>query len=146
MSKLAGKMRNVATQTVSRTFTNEDIFHRSWHDTHNGESMQQIYAKIMSDPNLRHEDKGNGKIELIYESDGKSDIIGWYDTKRMMGEISETGYQKLQDLPDSYKDNFYENNISSENNIASNDINTRGNEFPELNTLSDGEDGIIPFC
>ena len=34
--------------------------------------------------------------DLVYNKDGKEDIIGWYECNRMMGEISQKGYDRLE--------------------------------------------------
>lgn len=96
MSKLTGKLRNAVTKVASQAYSQEEIIRQSMEGTHNSESMQQIFKRIMSDPNLEHRETKPGVYDLVYNKDGKEDIIGWYDCNRMMGEISQKGYDRLE--------------------------------------------------
>lgn len=98
MSKLTGKLRNAATKVASQVYSREEIMRQSSEGSHNGESMMQIYQRIMNDPNLERRETKPGVFDLVYNKDGKEDIIGWYDQNRMMGEISQKGYDRL-DIP-----------------------------------------------
>ena len=95
MGKLAGKIRNTATKAASAVFTKEEIERRS-RGSHNGESMQQVYARIMNDPNLERRQTKPGVYDLVYTKDGEENIIGWMDQNRGMGEISQKGYDLLE--------------------------------------------------
>ena len=96
MSKLTGKLRNAVTKVASQAYSQEEIIRQSMEGTHNNESMQQIFKRIMSDPNLEYRETKPGVYDLVYNKDGKEDIIGWYDRNRMMGEISQKGYDRLE--------------------------------------------------
>ncbi len=97
--KTAGKIRNAATRLISKGFSDEYIREQAMNGEHNGESMQQIYQKIMADPNVhRVERKEPGVYDLILEKDGKESNIGWVDTIRGVGEISQKGYDQVQDI------------------------------------------------
>lgn len=101
MSKLAGKIRNKATQMYADShFSQSDIARLSGTE-HNNEPMARIYAKIMNDKSIRQEEtKRPGRFDLVYESDGREAIVGWIDHNRSMGEISQKAYDHIQDLSD----------------------------------------------
>ena len=119
MSKLTGKLRNAATKVASQVYSQEEIIRQSIEGTHNNESMLQIFERIMSDPNLEHRETNPGVYDLVYNKDGKEDIIGWYDCNRMMGEISQKGYDRL-DIP------HVETSVY--------DMETSDREIPEIST------------
>lgn len=99
MGKLAGKIRNKATQMYADThFSQSDISRLSMTE-HNNEPMSRIYARIMTDKSIRQEEtKHPGRFDLVYESDGREAIVGWIDHSRCMGEISQKAYDHVQDL------------------------------------------------
>lgn len=99
MGKLGGKIRNAATQAYSKRFSQEDIMNQSMTGEHNGEPMMRVYARIMSDPAIKRKaTKKQGLYDLVYESDGREAVVGWMDTNRNMGEISQKAYDHVQDL------------------------------------------------
>ena len=60
MSKLTGKLRNAATKVASQVYSREEIMRQSSEGSHNGESMMQIYQRIMNDPNLERRETKPG--------------------------------------------------------------------------------------
>ncbi len=95
MSKIPGKIRNAGTQTAAKAFDVKYIAKQALQGTNNGEPMQRIVQKIMSDPHIKLNEAKNGTMDIIYEKDGRETIVGW--TNGMMGEISQSAYDKIQD-------------------------------------------------
>lgn len=93
MSKLVGKIRNVTTKQIAKTFTS-DYIDRQRSGEHNGEPMERVANRIMSDPNIAREATKDGKYDLVYKKDGKDAIIGWIGDG--VGEISQKAYDNLQ--------------------------------------------------
>lgn len=85
------KIVEVATKVASKVYTQNMIAEKSANGTHNGESMREIYMRIMNDPNVTME---NGIIMMH----GKR--IGWINPKNSMGWIDQKAYDQVAALPD----------------------------------------------
>ena len=93
--KIMGKLKGKITQMASNMYSEEKIVDKSFNGTHNGEDMRQIFNRIMTNPNIKHERaEGSSVTQMIL--DGKN--IGWYDTERMMGDIDQKYYDKLKEM------------------------------------------------
>lgn len=99
MGKLSGKIKNRATQAYADARFDADEVAKRSQMAHNGEPMERVYQRIMSDPAIRQEEtKQPGRYDLIYQSDNKEAVVGWMDHGKGIGEISQKAYDHLQDI------------------------------------------------
>lgn len=90
-----GKLKGKITQAASHAYSAEKIVDKSFNGTHNGEDMRQIFNHIMTSPYINHEPVENSsRVNMVMEGE----MIGWYDTQRMMGDIDQKAYDKLKAL------------------------------------------------
>lgn len=95
------KIVEVATKVANKVYTQNMIAEKSASGTHNGESMREIYMRLINDPDVTIE---NGIIMMH----GKR--IGWINPKTSMGWIDQKAYDQVAELPDEpYEtDSLYE--------------------------------------
>lgn len=98
MSKLTGKV----TQAVSHLYSDKAVMDKAANGTHNGESMEEIWAKINSATNLRRDESENGRVDYYMQNskNGHWDNVGWSQTRGDgsfgMGWFDDKAYARLE--------------------------------------------------
>ena len=84
---------NKMTQTKSQKFSPAEIARRANEDSRRGESMQQIFHNIMTDPDVtRSEPDADGNQTLFY----KGQNVGWINLRRGIGDINNKVYTQIK--------------------------------------------------
>ena len=84
---------NKMTQTKSQKFSADEINRRAREDSRRGESMQQIFQNITSDPDTEFgEADENGNQTIFY----KGQNVGWINYRRGMGDINNKVYTQIK--------------------------------------------------
>lgn len=91
--KNATDRSNKMTQTKSKKFSPEEISRRAREDSRRGESMQQIFHNILTDPDIRFGDEDEEGNQTIFY---KGQNVGWINARRGMGDINNKAYTQIK--------------------------------------------------
>lgn len=100
----ANRFTNKATQFIAKAYTPKMIEKRS-QGSHRGESMMQVFNNILHDPNTEFGDPDKNGNQVIYYN---GDNIGWINFNTMMGNIDQSGYDKLAKYVEPVEDEIYD--------------------------------------
>lgn len=78
---------------ASHAYSDRQIAKNTQEKTHNGDSMEYVFKKILSDPNVELGEPDNRGIQRILF---KGTDIGWIDPKRYIGYIDDKAYDNLE--------------------------------------------------
>lgn len=82
---------------ASHAYSDKQIAKNTQEKTHNGDSMEYVFKKILSDPNIELGEPDNKGIQRILY---KGNDVGWINPARYIGYIDDNAYDALESYVD----------------------------------------------